>query len=225
MFKRNATLFCDKPALIFYDEVVTFGELLSQIQSLSGGLCTQGIQKTDRIAVLSQNNCKVFQLYGAVAAMGAIVVPINWRLSGEEIQKILLDSAPTTIFLDEIYMDMISQLRPKCKSLKKFFVFGNPVGNFGSFDGLMNNYPTEEVEVKGNDPYMLIYTTAMDGKPRGAILSHNNVIFCNMQTIGMMGLTYRDNYLNILPLFHVVGFAMALSLKWYSKKLRRNGLR
>lgn len=212
MFKRNASLFNNKPALIFDNKVITFGELFSQIQSLSGGLSNQGIHKTDRIAVLSQNNHKFFQLNGAAAAIGAIIVPINWRLSGEEIQNILLDSAPTTIFFDEIYLDMISLLRPKCKSLKKFFVFGNPVGDFGSFDGLMNNYPTKEVEVKGNDPCMLIYTAAVHGKPMGAILNHDNAILCNIQTIGMMGLTYRDTYLNILPLFHVAGFALAFSV-------------
>jgi len=212
MFKRNASLYKNKTALIFDNEIITFGELLGQIQSLSGGLSKHRIRKKDRIAILSQNNHKFFQLCGAAAAIGAVVVPINCRLSGEEIQNILLDSAPPIIFFDEIYLDMISLLRPKCKSLKKFFVFGNPVGDFGSFDELMNNYPTKEVKVKGNDPYMLIYTAAVHGKPRGAILNHDNVILCNLQAIGMMGLTYRDTYLNILPLFHVAGFALAFSV-------------
>jgi acyl-CoA synthetase (AMP-forming)/AMP-acid ligase II len=212
MYRRNAKLFKNITALVCADKRITFGELLGQVQSLSGGLLTQEIHQGDRIAILAQNNCDFFLLYGAAAAMGVIVVPINWRLSIEEIKYILQDSAPTAICFDGRYKNIIMQLHSECKSLQYFFVFGEPEAGYVSLTELRGDYPSEEVEVKGTDPYIIIYTAAVQGQPRGAVLTHGNVIFCNVQTVSMMGLSLNDAYLNILPLFHVGGVAMAFSV-------------
>jgi len=212
MFKRNARLFENATALVGVDERITFGELLKHIQSLSGSLSHQGVKQGDRIAILAQNSHKFFLIYGAAATIGAIVVPINWRLSVEEIQYILQDSAPTTIFIDEKYKNVISEIRAKCESLQRCFIFGGSGAEYISFNELMGDYPVQEAKVKGNDPYLMIYTAAVQGQPRGAILSHNNIIFCNVQAIGMFGLTLNDTYLNILPFFHVGGVSLPFSV-------------
>ena len=218
MFKRNARLFKNYPALVFDNEIITFGELLKQIQSLSGSLSNQGIHKGDRVAILAQNSHSFFLLCGAAAAIGAIVVPINWRLSTDEIQYILLDSGPNAIFFDKNHGDLILELRPKCQSLKNFIVFGESEGDYVSFNKLMGDYPAEESEVKGNDPYIIMYTAAVQGQPKGAVLSQDNVIFCSIQAASMLGLTPRDTYLNILPMFHVSVVALAFPIMFVGGK-------
>jgi len=212
MLKKNCRLFENATALVSGDVRITFGELLRGVQSLSGSLSIQGVNKGDRIAILAQNNHNFFLLLGAAAAMGAIIVPVNWRLSIDEIQYILQDSAPSTIFFDENFKNVISQLRAKCDSLKKYFVFGQSEDDYISFTELMGNYPAKEAEIKGNDPYIIIYTAAIQGQPRGAILSQDNVIFCNIQVASMMGLSSNDTYLNFLPFFHVAGIVIPFSV-------------
>lgn len=212
MLKRNARLYENTTALVCANEQITFSKLLRQVQSLSGNLLRQGVHQKDRLAIMAQNCHNFFLLYGAAAAIGAIAVPINWRLSREEVQSIILDSTPKFIFFDKNYGDLISQLRANCKSLQKFFVFDESEGDFASFTELLDNYRFVEMEVSGGDPYIIIYTAATDGKPKGAILSQNNIIFCNIQAIAMMGLTSNDAYLNILPLYHAGDIVLALSI-------------
>jgi long-chain acyl-CoA synthetase len=69
-----------------------------------------------------------------------------------------------------------------------------------------------DFQVAGDDPYCLIYTAAVEGRSRGAVLSHHNFIYSNIQTIATLGLSAQDTYLNMLPLFHITGLNLALSV-------------
>ena len=212
MLKRNGKHFKNAVALVSDQERMTFGEVLRKVQALSAGLFREGIHQGDRVAVLAQNGPRYFLLLCAAAATGSIIIPINWRLSREEIQYILLDSTPQAIFFDEEFKELAASFKTRCESLKKFFNLGNTRGDFVPFTELIVNDSFQEVDLNGNDPYVLLYTAAVEGKPRGAILSQNNVIFCNIQAIGTMGLNPKDTYLTFLPLFHIAGLALAFSV-------------
>jgi long-chain acyl-CoA synthetase len=212
MLKRNGKHFKNAVALVSHQERMTFGEFLQKVQALSVGLFREGIHKGDRVAILAQNSPRYFLLLCAAAATGSIVIPINWRLSREEIQHILLDSAPKAIFFDEEFKELAASFETRCESLKKFFNLGDTQGDFVPFTELIVNDSFQEVDLNGNEPYLLLYTAAVQGKPRGAILSQSNVILCNVQAIGTMGLNSKDTYLAFLPLFHITGLALAFSV-------------
>jgi len=212
MLKRNGKHFKNAVALVSDQERMTFGEFLQKVQALSAGLFREGIHQGDRVAILAQNSPRYFLLFCGAAATGSIAVPINWRLSREEIQHILLDSAPKAIFFDEEFKELVTSFKSRCESLKKFFNLGNTQGDFVPFTELIVNGSFQEVDLNGNEPYLLVYTAAVQGKPRGAILSQSNVISCNVQAIGTMGLNAKDTYLAFLPLFHTLGLALAFSV-------------
>jgi len=212
MVKRNGRHFKDAVALASHQERMTFGEFLKKVQALSAGLFREGIHPGDRLAVLAQNSPSYFLLLCAAAATGSILIPINWRLSKEEIQHILLDSAPKAIFFDAEFKELAASFKTSSESLRKFFNLGNGQGDSIPFTELIVNDPFQEVDLNGNEPYLLLYTAAVQGKPRGAILSQNNVVFCNVQAIGTMGLNSKDTYLTFLPLFHIAGLALAFSV-------------
>ena len=69
-----------------------------------------------------------------------------------------------------------------------------------------------DIPADGDTPFCIIYTAAMGGTPRGAVLSHANFIFSNLQTIATLHLNHGDTYLNMLPLFHITGLNLALSV-------------
>ncbi|MGZ3525088.1 MAG: AMP-binding protein, partial [Thermodesulfobacteriota bacterium] len=85
MYKRNATIFKDRIAISSENGRVTYGELFDQANRVAGWLSGKGIRKGDRIAILAKNDPQFFPLTGGTAAAGAIMVPINFRLSAEEI--------------------------------------------------------------------------------------------------------------------------------------------
>jgi long-chain acyl-CoA synthetase len=212
MFKRNARVYRDKIAIVSEDQQMSFGELFDQINKVVGSLTAQGIRKGDRIAVLSKNRDELFLLMGAIAAVGAIMVPINFRLAANEIGHVLNNTESVMLFFEPDFEQIVSGLSAECPSLKHLITFHRSGGNFPSFDSLLQSQPGRAVPVSGDDPFMIIHTAAVQGKPRGAILTHHNFTLCNTQGAAIMGLTNSDTYLNILPLFHIAGLVLSLSV-------------
>ncbi|HBB17163.1 MAG TPA: AMP-dependent synthetase [Syntrophus sp. (in: bacteria)] len=212
IFKRNARVFKNRTAIQSDEGRITFGELYERVNAVAGWLVSAGIRPGDRIAVLTKNRPEFFILAGAIAAAGAIMVPINFRLSAEEIGYNLTNTEPVAIVVDPDYEKTISDLRPACPSLRKRITFGPGGAEVEPFDSLLGGLPVNAVELSGDDPYIIMHTAAVQGKPRGAILSHHNLVSCSIQVIGALGLTHKDSYLNILPLFHIAGWMAALTV-------------
>ena len=212
MFKRNARLYRDKIAIASEGQSMTFGELFEQINRVAGSLTAKGIRKGDRVAVLSKNRNELFLLMGAIAAVGAIMVPINFRLAANEIGHVLSNTEPVMLFFEPDFEQIVSGLSAEYPSLKHLFTFHRSGGNFPLFDFLRQSQLGKRGPVSGDDPFMIIHTAAVQGKPRGAVLTHHNFTICNTQTATLMGLTGNDAYLNILPLFHIAGLAFSLAV-------------
>jgi acyl-CoA synthetase (AMP-forming)/AMP-acid ligase II len=210
IYKRNATLFKNQIAIKSENEKVTYGELFDQTNRVAGWLMEKGVRKGDRIAILAKNYPQFFPLMGGIAAAGAIMVPINFRLSAEEIGYNLTNTEPVMIVVDPDFEKTISDLRSTCPSLNEFVTFGPAGGIYISFDSLPKSQPAKPVELDGDDPFIIMHTAAVQGKPRGAVISHHNLVFCTIQNMALMGLTREDSYLNILPLFHIAGMFGAL---------------
>ena len=107
LFKRSARLYKGEIALLFDGQGITFGELFDQINALTGWFGSRGIAKGDRIVVLSRNCPQFFTLMGSIAALGAIMVPINFRLSTDEMKYIFSDIEPVMLFFDPEFEQMI----------------------------------------------------------------------------------------------------------------------
>jgi len=210
MYKRNGTLFKNQIAIQSENQRTTYGELLDQTNRVAGWLDGKGIRKGDRIAILAKNDPQFFPLMGGIASAGAIMVPINFRLSAEEIGYNLTNTEPVMIVVDPDFEKMMTDLRSICPSLREFVTFGRPSGIYHSFDSLLKSQPARAAELSGDDPFVIMHTAAVQGKPRGAIISHHNLVFCTIQNIAIMGLTHEEAYLNILPLFHIAGMFASL---------------
>ena len=211
IFKRNARLFKNKIAIQTEDHQVTFGELYDQVNAAAGWLIDKGIDRGDRIAVLTKNRPEFFALTGAIAALGAIMVSINFRLSADEIKHVLTDINPVMLFFEPDYEEMMIELTPHCPSLKELVAFGPTRKKITQFDSLLNHQPGKAVAIPDHDPFMIMHTAAIQGKPRGALLTHRNLIACSVQTMSTLRLTEHDTYMNILPLFHIAGLMAALT--------------
>jgi long-chain acyl-CoA synthetase len=212
LIQRNAVAFKDHAAWYDVDSgrQLTFFQLKQHVDRLALGLRSLGIKKGDRIGVFGKNSLEYFLLYGAAAALGTIILPINWRLSAEEAVFNLNDGAPRYLFADPEYQEMITDNKAKLSSVKQFFNLKPPGGDFDDFDALLkNDGQFEPVDVSDGDGAVIIHTAAVAGRPRGALLRHGNIISANTLINLLMHLTTDDVHLNILPLFHVGGLFMA----------------
>ena len=208
----NAVSYGNRPAWFEVDDqrAITFAEYKNRVDRLASGLQTVGIKKGDRIGAFGKNSLEFFCLYGAAGALGAIVLPINWRLSVEEALFNLNDCEPEMLFVDPEYQEMIGASKDKLPSVKNYFSMKVPGDHFAGFDSLLkNDGDFQAADVSVDDGLVIIHTAAVAGRPRGALLSHGNLICANTHIGLQLNLTAEDVHLNILPLFHVGGLFMA----------------
>ncbi len=212
MLKRNATLYGGAPALVCNGQTVTFAQYLRQSEILAGGLAGKNIGKGDRIAILGMNSPRFFQLFGAAAALGAIVVPVNWRLSADEKAHILRDAAPKALAVDANFAEEAGTLLSGDAAVDHLIRFEADPSAGVCLDDLMTGAPAAPADLDDDDPFCLIYTAAVEGKPSGAVLTHGNFTYGDMQTVAVMELTRRDAYINMLPLFHITGLNLSFAV-------------
>jgi long-chain acyl-CoA synthetase len=214
LINKNAVCFKDKPAWFEVDtqKTLTFFEYKKRVDRLASGLQKAGIQKGDRIGVLGKNSLEYFLLYGSVAAVGAIVLPVNWRLSADEICFNLNDGEPKMVFVDREYQHLIEDVKDRLPSVKRYYNLHSEGGEFLDFESLLDNEGDFAGEDVSNDNgYVIIHTAAIAGRPRGALLSHGNLLCANLHLNCCFHLTPKDVHLNLLPMFHVGGLFMATS--------------
>jgi long-chain acyl-CoA synthetase len=212
MIKVNAESYGKKPAWFEADtgREATFLQIKEEVDRLAAGLKGKGITKGDRIAVLGKNSLEYFLIYGAAAALGAIVLPVNWRLSEEEIVYILNDCQPKIIFADSDYHTFMENSEKKTAFIELFFSLDSDAKNYPGIATLLeNDAQIEPEEISAHDDFIIIHTAAAAGRPRGALLSHGNMLTASLHLGYGLDIRSRDVHLNLLPLFHVGGLFMA----------------
>jgi acyl-CoA synthetase (AMP-forming)/AMP-acid ligase II len=213
MLVRGAAAYGDAPAVIAGDRQVSFRELKRQADALAGGLAALGIRKGDRMCVLAQNDVSYLDLYGACARLGIIAYPINWRLTGEEVARVLERAAPAMMVVDASTLGVVAGWPASKPQIAHWYRFGGAAGDgFEAFDALYRpGAAVPDVDVGDDDPFAVIVTAAVDVIPRGAVLTHRNVITANLTVTSCFTFTPNDRYLLALPLFHITALGMALA--------------
>jgi acyl-CoA synthetase (AMP-forming)/AMP-acid ligase II len=213
--ERNARFYPDRLAFAFDHERITHAAYLARVERLALGLARADVEPGDRIVILSQNNLEFVDLYGAAARLGAIVVPINWRLSAEEIAYVAADAAPRIVIADAGNQALLQAAQPKLSTVERWYGIGSTSGPFVPYAELLE---AGAEGVGDAAPYsvadaglVMIHTAAVGGRPRGALLSHANLIASSAQLLHYWSLTPDDVNLGVLPLFHVAGLGMLLA--------------
>jgi len=213
MIERGASVYGDAPAVIQSEQSLSFREFQRRVDALAQGLAGLGITKGDRVCVLAQNDAAYLTLYGACARQGIIVYPINWRLTAQEVERVVERAAPRMMVVDASTLGVVAGWPETRKTVAHWYQFGGAPGaglkSFDSIGGAMG--VTAAADVTPADPFAVISTAAVDVIPRGAVLTHANVVTANLTAMACLGLSATDHYLLALPLFHITGLGMALA--------------
>jgi len=213
MIVRGASLYGDAPAVIQDDRPLSFTEFKGRVDGLAAGLLALGIAKGERICVLAQNDAAYLELYGACARQGIIAYPINWRLTGEEVERVMERAAPRMMVADASTLSVVAEWPQRFKTVPHWYQFGGSSGpGFRPFDSLYGVAGAPAAaEVSPADPFAVISTAAVDVIPRGAVLTHANVVAANLTAMACIGLAAADRYLLALPLFHITALGTAMA--------------
>lgn len=210
VFVRNDKISGDVTALMDGDDHLSFHELHESVVTTATVLAEKGVGKGETVAVLTMNKIGFFILLGALARLGAILVPLNWRLSNGELSYILSDCSPKFLFSDDTHRETAIEITKNIDIPILDINCWRPEATEEGQDKAMFGFA--DTVVDGDSPLCIIYTAAVEGRPRGAVLSHSNLLAANIQVIIEMGLSATDVNLNMLPLFHITGLNLALAV-------------
>jgi acyl-CoA synthetase (AMP-forming)/AMP-acid ligase II len=195
-----------KPLCVFGDEIVTYGEMTTRSAALAGGLQEQGVGAGDVVGVLSYNCTEFLETIFATNHLGAIAMPINWRLAAPEIRYILDHSEARALVCDGSLIDVATVATNDMDGPPfRAFIAGPGPGHAGwtSLADLRAAPRVPPAPAAGDDVHRLMYTSGTTGRPKGVMITHANLAWKNLAHITEFGITSADVGLACGPLYHV----------------------
>lgn len=219
------------PAMFYGDKVVTYGELEARVSATAIALYEAGIRSGDKVGVFFPNHPDFVVAFFAVVRIGATVVPINPLLKADEIAHILADSDSKAVIVHELLLPELETSLNRLQSLETVFVMSyQGKGTISDAAGKkVNILDDSELAGKAKSPDMqakqiaehgvliqkeqlavLVYTSGTTGKPKGAMLSHGNLLAAVTMKKAILKFTETDRVLAVLPLCHIYGLAVVV---------------
>src|SRR5215831_14496438 len=168
MLSRNAVIYGDRPAVIHAQGRLTFRDFLARVDALAAGLAALTLCKGERICILAQNHLAYLELYGACARLGVITYPINWRLTAEEIGRIVERAAPRLLLVDDSTLPLVADWpRTRADTASWYTLGSTEAPDFTPFETLYHAAADlEPCVVAPDDLFAVISTAAVDIMPR-----------------------------------------------------------
>lgn len=185
----------------------TFSEVNKRVNRFAAYLTSQEIAVGDRVAILCKNNEHAAAAVYAAAKIGAIAVVLNWRLQVSELAYILNNCKAAFLLYDGEFLATVDQLKQLIPARAYLCCGGS--GHDTEYEDALSGQPDLEPEhvAGGNDPAVIMYTSGTTGKPKGAVLSHNNLIWSSLGISQTLDWRFGDRFLLVAPLFHIGGLA------------------
>jgi fatty-acyl-CoA synthase len=205
--ERNAAFTPDKPATVFEGETLSYQAFSTRIEQTARALKAGfGVSRGDRVAILSLNRPDYLVLLYACARLGAMLVPLNWRLAVAEQLFILSDASVKVLLLEQAFAEVLPALETTLPDTGIVGLdFDPPKGS--AFDALLT-----QAHGDGRNPHadlscplLIVYTSGTTGRPKGAVLRQEALLWNAVMSQHMHGLTSSDHILTVLPFFHVGG--------------------
>ena len=216
--KRNIGAWLAKRALLnptreaYVDDIVrlSFAELNDRCNRTANAFAEAGVQKGERVALLLMNSAEFVEAFFALAKIGAVVVPLNWRLVPDELEFILKDSGARRLIFGEEFLEAVTELhgRGDATDIEHWLqVAGDaPLAPFAeSYAGFRDAARETEPALAAADDDMLyiMYTSGTTGLPKGVVHSHDTSIWGCVTIAATTYYQEQDRFLSPLPMFHV----------------------
>jgi fatty-acyl-CoA synthase len=210
--RRAVKLYPDKIAVVEDEMCWTYKQLDERTWRLSHALWHAGVREKDHVAVMLPNIHQMLECFYGICQIGAVMVPINIRLSAEDVEYIVNHSDAVAFIVDAEYGSMIQRIKDRLPNVRLFvqvstgFESDLEAVDYESFLESVDNFAPIPVEIDENQPITINYTSGTTSRPKGVILTHRNNYLNAADFLYHLRVQHDDMYLHTLPLFHVNGW-------------------
>jgi acyl-CoA synthetase (AMP-forming)/AMP-acid ligase II len=193
----------DHVAVLCEDRSVTYGELHRSSTRTANAMHRSGVEAGDRVAYLGKESEQYYDILFACAKAGAVLVPVNWRLTPAEVHHILLDSGATLLFADDEFLDVTAKLKADLPRLRRIV----PIPALAQWRGADDTDLAPAFD--DSQPLAQVYTSGTTGNPKGVVLAHRSffAVKAALESAGLDWIDWRPDDVSLIgiPGFHIGG--------------------
>jgi fatty-acyl-CoA synthase len=206
--RRARKLYPERVAVIDGDARWTYAQFLDRCDRWSAVLQKLGIGPGDRVAYLSPNTHAQLESFYAVPQMGAVLVPLNYRLTADDFVYLINHSGSRMVCADRDYLGAIDSIREQLSKVEHFVALTGGGGNWLNYEAVLDASSAEfaRPEIHETDLLAINYTSGTTSRPKGVMITHRNVWMNSIGTLLYAPMTCADRYLWTLPMFHANGW-------------------
>lgn len=213
--KRALVAHRSKEAVVCGSLRLTYAQFGERVNRWANAMRGLGVEKSDRIAVLSQNCHRVLEAFFGTPLLGSILMPLNFRLITDDFEYILNHGGAKVLIVEDGLTHLIEPIRDRLETLEHFIIASDTASSANDswldYETLLAKSDSRlpaQVEIEENETSALLYTSGTTGRPKGVMLTHRNLYINAINSICEFGAHERDVYLHTLAQFHCNGWGV-----------------
>jgi len=206
--RRTRRLYANREAVIDGELRLTYEEFFDRCDRWSSALQKLGVKQGDRVAYIAPNTHAQLESFYAVPQIGAVVVPVNYRLTADDFAYIINHSGAQVVCAHSDYLDAVSSIRGELPNVEHFVALEGAKDGWLDYESIVaDTSPDFEAPViNESDLISINYTSGTTARPKGVMITHRNAYLNVVGTLVHHVLTPKDRYLWTLPMFHANGW-------------------
>jgi fatty-acyl-CoA synthase len=222
ILEKALSLYAEKEAVVCGEARFTYRQFADRVYRLANFLRSRGVGQADCVAILHQNSHEFLESYFATAQVGAVLNPLNYRLSPNELAFILRDSGASLLIASDRFVKCVEPLPEMGTNFDHVLWTGSAVESSASFESMYYEEVLSQEkavalsvpDISDDDVVHLYYTSGTTGRPKGVMLSHKNVCVHALAAIAELKLGDHDNWIHVAPLFHLADAWATFAITW-----------
>jgi fatty-acyl-CoA synthase len=206
--RRARRLYSDREAVVDGTQRFSYGQFFERCDRWSVALQALGIKSGDRVAYIAPNTHALLEGFYAVPQIGAVIVPINYRLIADDFAYIINHSGARIVCAHSDYLDAVSGIRDQLPNVEHSVALEGVKDGWLDYEASLANAPTDFARpaIEENDLISINYTSGTTARPKGVMITHRNAYLNIVGTLIHQRVTPGDRYLWTLPMFHANGW-------------------